>query len=62
MKVKNLGLLYKAKHYLDKGSLLMLYYYFIHTLITEILLGKVLIQQTLKNEQSTKAFHSDHTL
>lgn len=31
MKVKNLGLLYKAKHYVNKESLVMLYYSFIHT-------------------------------
>ena len=30
---KNLKLLYKAKHYLNKRSLLVLYYYFIHTYI-----------------------------
>ena len=30
---KNLGLLYKAKHYLNKRSLLVLYYSFIHTYI-----------------------------
>ena len=30
---KNLGLLYKAKHYLEKRSLLLLYYSFIHTYI-----------------------------
>ena len=30
---ENLGLLYKAKHYLNKRSLLVLYYSFIHTYI-----------------------------
>ena len=30
---KNLGLLYKAKHYLNKRSLLVLYYSFIHTYV-----------------------------
>ena len=30
---KNLGLLYKAKHYLNKRSLIVLYYSFIHTYI-----------------------------
>ena len=30
---KNLGLLFKAKHYLNKRSLLVLYYSFIHTYI-----------------------------
>ena len=30
---KNLGLLYKAKHYLNKRSLLVLYYSFIYTYI-----------------------------
>ena len=31
MKAKNLGLLYKAKFYVNKESLVMLYYFFIHT-------------------------------
>ena len=31
--VKNLGLLCKAKHYLNKGSLLVIYYSFTHTYI-----------------------------
>ena len=31
---KHLGLLYKAKHYLKKRSLLVLYYSFIHTYIS----------------------------
>ena len=30
---ENFGLLYKAKHYLNKRSLLVLYYSFIHTYI-----------------------------
>ena len=33
---KNLGLLYKAKHHLNKRSLLVLHYSFIPELITEI--------------------------
>ena len=50
MKVKNLGLLYKAKHYVNKESLVMLYYSFIHTYlqITETLPGEAPIEQTLK--------------
>ena len=60
---KNLGLLYQAKHYLNKRSLLVLNYSFIHTYIDYgNIAWEVPIEQILKNQQSTKTCHPDHAL
>ena len=49
---KNLGLLYKAKRYLEKRSLLVLYYSFLHTYINY---GNIAWASTNKTiQQSTK--------
>ena len=61
---KNLGLLYKAKHYLNKRSILVLYYSFIRTCINygNIVWGSTNRTNLSKNQQSRKSCHPDHTL
>ena len=61
---KNLGLLYKAKHYLNIRSILVLYYYFLPTCINygNVAWGGTNRKNQQKNEQSTKTCHPDHTL
>ena len=61
---KNLGLLYKAKHFLNKRFLLVLYYSFMHTYINYGNIAWESANRTnlKKNQQSTKTCHSDHSL
>ena len=58
-----LGLLCKAKHYLNKRSVLVLCYCFIHTYINYgNKPGKASIKQTLKNQQSTRTSYLHLTM
>ena len=54
---KNLGLLYKVKHYLNIRSLFVLYYSFIHTYINY---GNIAWGST--NRTNLKSDHPDHAL
>ena len=58
---KNIGLLYRAKLFLDKNSLLTLYYSYIHTFkLCKFVVGQYKQNKSKKSTQSTKACSTNH--